>query len=108
MAITQTSNDSSTADAQRGFNRSILVSAIRCTLTYVVLPFVAPIVGLASGVGPVIGLLLGTVAIAANMFSIRRFWRADHRWKVHVTLLHSSVIGLLSILLYQDVSQLLS
>lgn len=106
------SNDVDTADtndaAQKGFSRSILISGIRCTLTYVILPFVAPLVGLAPGVGPVLGLLIGIPAIAANVFSIRRFWRADHPWKKPVTVLHVGVIILLVILIVLDVQQLLS
>ena len=93
-------------EAQRGFSRSILISGIRCTLTYVVLPLIAPFIGLAPGVGPVIGLIVGTVAIVANVFSIRRFWRADHRWKVHATVLHCSVLLLLGVLMVNDVLDL--
>lgn len=77
-------------------------------LTYVILPFVAPLINLAPGVGPVIGLVVGTVAIAANGFSIRRFWRADHPWKKPVTGLHAAVIVLLLVLLYLDLAELVS
>ena len=93
-------------EAQRGFSRSILVSGIRCVLTYVILPFVAPFLGFAPGVGPVIGLVVGTIALAANVFSIRRFWRADHRWKKPVTVLHTGVIVPLVILMYLDIRTL--
>jgi multisubunit Na+/H+ antiporter MnhB subunit len=85
-----------------------MVSGIRCVLTYLILPFATPLIGLAPGVGPVVGLVVGTVAIAANALSIRRFWRADHRWKKPVTALHGGVIVLLVILLYLDVTQLVS
>lgn len=98
----------STTAAQQGFSRSILISGIRCVLTYVILPFVTPLIGLAPGVGPSIGLVVGIVAIAANVFSIRRFWKADHHWKKQITVLHVSVIVLLSILLYLDITALLS
>lgn len=109
MSIAETTSGTITDDGpQRGFSRSILISGIRCVLTYVILPFVTPLIGLAPGVGPTIGLIVGTVAIAANVFSIRRFWRADHRWKKPVTVLHSAVIGLLVVLLYLDLTQLLS
>ncbi|MEM8926300.1 MAG: hypothetical protein AAGD35_22570 [Actinomycetota bacterium] len=94
-------------DAQQGFSQSILISGIRCLLAYVVLPFFTPIIGLAPGVGPVIGLVVGTVAIVANVFSIRRFWKADHHWKKQVTVLHVSVIVLLLVLLFLDLRQLL-
>lgn len=93
-------------DIHKGFSQSIMVSAVRCVLTYLVLPFATPLVGLAPGVGPAIGLPLGLVAIAANVLSIRRFWRADHRWKKHVTVLHVAVIGLLVVLVYRDIAQL--
>jgi hypothetical protein len=92
--------------AERGFSRSIVISGIRCTLTYVILPFVAPWIGLAPGVGPTVGLAIGVVAIAANLFSIRRFWAADHKWKVQATILHVSVLVLLTILMVLDINQL--
>ena len=63
------------AEAQRAFNMSIIVSGIRCTLAYVVLPFVTPFLGLAPGVGPAIGIPIAVVAIVANVVSLRRFWR---------------------------------
>ncbi|MEM9565024.1 MAG: hypothetical protein AAGA93_20540 [Actinomycetota bacterium] len=93
--------------AQRGFSRSVVISGIRCTLTYVILPLVAPFIGLAPNVGPAIGLSVGTVAIAANVYSIRRFWRADHRWKVHATVLHCAVLVLLAVLMVLDLRELL-
>ena len=109
MSVAETTSETITDDAaQQGFSRSILISGIRCFLTYVILPFVTPLVGLAPGVGPVIGLIVGTIAIAANVFSIRRFWRADHPWKKPVTALHSAVIVLLVVLVYLDLTQLLS
>jgi hypothetical protein len=91
---------------ERLFSFSIMVSAIRCTLTYVVFPWLLPILGVAGGVGPGIGLIIGTAAIAANGFSIRRFWRADHRWKIPITFLNGGVIVLLSILVIVDLSDL--
>ena len=110
MTTTGAAPDSSVLEqeaAQRGFSRSVVISGIRCTLTYVILPLVAPFVGLAPNVGPVIGLSVGTVAIAANLFSIRRFWRADHRWKIQATVLHCSVLVLLAVLMVLDIRELL-
>lgn len=94
--------------AQRTFSRSILISAVRCTLTYVFFPFVAPLIGLSSRIGPTAGVVIGVIAIVANLFSIRRFHRADHKWKWHMTTLNVAVIGLLVILLFIDVGALLS
>lgn len=92
--------------AQRAFSTSVLVSAVRCVLTYLVLPFLAPALGLAAGVGPAIGLPVGAVAIAANVMTIRRFWAADHRWRWAYTALAVTVIALLVVLMAQDVTTL--
>ena len=86
---------------------SILISAIRCTLTYVILPFAAPIIRLAPGVGPAVGIPIALVALWANVASIKRHWRSDHRWKWPVSLLNAGIIVLLVILLVLDIGQLL-
>lgn len=94
--------------AERLFSKSIVISGIRCVLAYLILPFATPFIGLAPGVGAGFGLIIGLVAIAANLFSIRRFWRADHRWKIPVTVIHVSVIALLVVLAVQDVAELVA
>ncbi|HKA84419.1 MAG TPA: hypothetical protein VKD21_11180 [Acidimicrobiales bacterium] len=89
--------------AQRAFSTSILVSATRCMLTYIVLPFVAPALGLAAGVGPAVGIPIGVVAIGSNVLTIRRFWAADHRWRWAYTGVALTVIALLLVLMVEDV-----
>lgn len=96
------------ADLHKTFSTSILVSATRCLLTYVVLPFLAPAVGFAKGVGPWIGIPLGVVAIYFNVLSIRRFWAANHRWRWAFTVIGVGVIGLLSVLIVDDLIELFS
>ena len=91
---------------ERVFSQSVLISGIRCVLTYVIFPFVAPIVGIASGIGSTVGLIVGTIAIVANVFSIRRFWRADHKWKWPVSALNAGIIVLLVILMAVDANAL--
>jgi uncharacterized membrane protein len=92
--------------AERTFSISLLVSAVRCTLTYVLIPWVFPILGVASGVGPVVGVVIGTAAIAANLVSISRFHRADHRWKWPMTAINGGIIVLLVILVVVDATNL--
>ena len=93
---------------ERTFSVSMLISAIRCTLTYVILPIVLPFLGLASGVGSWLGIVISVVAIAANVISIRRFWRADHRFKIHMTVIHVLMIGLLVALFIYDLNNIVS
>lgn len=96
------------ARAQRAFNTSIAVSTVRCLLTYVIFPYLAPAAGLATGVGPALGLVIGSVAIAANVMSVRRFWAADHPWRWTITAISSAVILLLAVLVAVDLSRLLT
>jgi len=72
------------------------------------LPFLAPVVGIGSGVGPWLGLLLGTVAIGANLLSIYRFWNGDRRWKMTMTAINLSVIILLMFLVVGDIRELVT
>lgn len=97
----------STSEAENAFSKSILVSAVRCTLTYVLIPFVFPLVGWGAGVGPWIGLPVGLAAIIANVVSIRRFHRSDHTWKWPMTAINIGIIGLLAVLVILDTAELL-
>ncbi|HEY8548199.1 MAG TPA: hypothetical protein VIL36_24240 [Acidimicrobiales bacterium] len=94
------------AAAQRAFSTSILVSAVRCLLTYVVLPFVAPALGIASDVGPGLGLVIGAVALGSNVLTIRRFHASQHRWRWPVTAISLGVMALLVVLMVEDVVDL--
>jgi hypothetical protein len=75
---------------------------------YLVLPFVLPVVGLASGAGPAIGLIIGTLAIISIIYSIRRFWRADHSKRWHYTVFATVIIGSLIYLSVQDIISLVN
>lgn len=90
-------------EAQKAFNWAIVISGIRCLIAYILLPFIIPIVGIAEGVGPWLGIAIGLVAIAANVFSIRRFSRSTHRLRRPVIAINYVVIGLLLVMLGIDV-----
>jgi hypothetical protein len=96
------------ASARSLVERSLLISMVRCLLTYVILPFVAPILGVGLGVTPVVGIVVGVVAIVANVASVRRFWRADHAYRWHYTALASVIVLLLVWLIVADVVELLT
>jgi hypothetical protein len=99
---------STDAEARSAFQKSIVITACRCIVMYLVLPFVLPIVGVASGVGPAIGLVIGVLAMIAIVYSIRRFWRADHPKRWHYTVFASVIIGFLIYLSVKDIIELTS
>ncbi|MEW6153568.1 MAG: hypothetical protein AB1673_06215 [Actinomycetota bacterium] len=97
----------SSRSAENVFTASIAVSTVRCLLTYVVLPLLKPVVDLSGGVGPVLGLLLGTVSAVAILASMRRFWAATHRWRWAYTAVGGAILVILAVQAVGDVAALL-
>ena len=98
-----------TADqARSAFQKSLFISTCRCLLMYIVFPFVLPAVGIARGVGPYIGLTIGVLAMVSIVYSIRRFWRANHSKRWHYTIFGTVIIGFLIYLAVKDISNITS
>ena len=93
--------------AARRFSRSMLVSGVRCMLTYVVFPWLLPALGWASGVGPGIGLPIGLLAIGFNVDSFRRFRTSEQRMRLPGMVINVAVIVLLVVLVVGDIADLL-
>ncbi|HEV3366888.1 MAG TPA: hypothetical protein VG054_05440 [Acidimicrobiales bacterium] len=91
------------SETHRIFSASILLSALRCLLTYVVLPFVLPAIGVARGVGPAIGIPVGIVALTFDYVGIRRFWLANHRQRWAFTALYAVVGAMVLALVIVDI-----
>lgn len=108
LRLPATAPKGTAADAQKAFQTSLLVATVRCLLMYIVFPFVLPAIGVASGVGPIIGIPISVAAITAITMSIRRFWRADHSKRWHYTVLGTTVICFLVYLVVRDVVDLMS
>jgi hypothetical protein len=94
------------ASAHRLFSASILISAVRCLLGYVVLPILTPVLGVAAGAAPAIGLPIGLLALVFDVRGIRRFWLANHRWRWPITGLYGAVIILVMVLVVSDITHL--
>ena len=93
----------SEAAANKAFQTSMLISATRCTLTYVIFPIVIPLLGILKGVEAPLGIAIGTFAIVCDTFTIRRFFAADHKYRWYFSAIALSIIGLLFVLLAEDI-----
>ncbi len=96
--------DSST----RMFSKSMVISGIRCMLSYIVFPWLLPVLGVTGTVGPLIGIPIALVAIWFNISSIKRFTKSDHQLKKLVLPINAAVIVLLVVLVVLDVVELVS
>jgi hypothetical protein len=94
--------------ARKAFQTSLLVATVRCLLMYIVFPFVLPAIGLASDVGPAIGLAISAAAIVCIVMSMRRFWRADHPMRWWYGALGGTVLCLLVALVVIDLTTLIT
>jgi hypothetical protein len=95
------------SDTHRIFGASILLSATRCLLSYIVLPVILPAIGLAKGVGPYIGIPIGVLALTFDFLGIRRFWMADHHQKWLFSAIYAVVGAMVLVLLVVDIVDLL-
>lgn len=69
--------------SSRPLGMPLLLAGVRCTLRYVVLPFVLPLLGIVTGAGLGIVLLLDVIAAIAIVATLRQLWRCQHsrRWQ---------------------------
>ena len=93
-------------DVHNLFSSSIALSATRCLLSYIVFPVLAPWVGALPLIGPAIGLPVGAVALVFDVRAIRRFFKADHRWRWVATALYLVVMAMVATLMWRDISRL--
>ena len=93
----------SEAAANSAFQKSMMISGLRCTLTYVIFPIVMPLIGIARGVDAVLGVVIGSFAIVCDVFTIRRFFAADHRYRWWFSGIALGIVGLLFVLLAEDI-----
>lgn len=93
-------------DVQRLFSTSIVISAIRCLLSYVVFPIAAPTIGAVTKVGAAIGIPVGIIALIFDVRAVRRFWLANHKYRWPFTIIYGIVIALVVALFFRDIANL--
>jgi hypothetical protein len=94
------------SETHRIFSASIFLSALRCLLSYIVLPIVLPAIGLASSVGPAIGIPVGILALVFDYLGIRRFWLANHHQRWMFSAIYAAVGGMVLALVIIDIVHL--
>ena len=107
LRIPERSPGVSVQSAHAAFQRSMAISALRCSLTYLVFPFLIPVIGFTAGVGPALGVLIGVIAMGCDVFTVRRFFAVDHRWRWQFSIVVVAVMAFLSVLIVEDISQLI-
>jgi hypothetical protein len=79
---------------------------VRCTIQYILLPFVLPFFGLGGNVGTGISIVIDLLALGMILFNLRRLWNTS--WRYRYLALSVVMIALLAVFLYGDIRSLLS
>jgi hypothetical protein len=87
---------------------SLVISAVRCVITYAIIPAMAPVITGLGGLATPLALLLSLVAGVMAVVSLRRVWLADWSRRWGYTAFIAVVLLLLATTVYFDVRTLLS
>lgn len=96
----------STERAHRAFRIAVVVSGIRCLITYLAIPILVPLLSLAGWVAAPVGLALCALAVVTGVLSVRRFWLSDHRHRWMYTAFIAVVFAILALALISDLHRL--
>ncbi|MBL3678975.1 hypothetical protein D3230_06645 [Leucobacter chromiireducens subsp. solipictus] len=95
-------------DAHRNFRVAIIISGVRCLITYLLIPILVPIVGVAGVLAAPVGIVLCAIAVVNGVISVRRFWVSDHRGKWMYTWFMVFVFAVLAIALVSDITRMVN
>jgi hypothetical protein len=82
----------------------LLFVCVRCTIQYIVLPFVLPLVGLNNDIGIRISLAIDFLALAVIAYNVYRLWNTN--WRYRYLALSVVMVGILLVFIYHDVRYL--
>ena len=91
---------------ERAFTVALLISAFRCTVQYILLPFVVPWIGVAT-LPPWFTLALSLLAAGMLVRNGRALWRLRHAQRWTYLLLGVALIGSLLLFIAIDLRALL-
>lgn len=93
-------------DAHKNFRVALIISGVRCLITYLFIPILVPVLGIAGVLAAPIGLALCIVAAVNGVISVRRFWIADHRGKWMYTWFILVVFVVLTVAMISDIARM--
>jgi len=91
--------------AHRAFRTAVVVSALRCLITYLMVPVIIPMLSLSGWVAAPIGIALCVIAVINGIVAVRRFWICDHRFRWMYTTFMGIVFLILAIALHTEINR---
>jgi hypothetical protein len=94
--------DHRVATGSRPFETPLLLVGLRCTARYLVLPFVLPLLGIATGAALGILVILDMIAVISIVTTLRRLWQHQHPRRWHYAPLALALMVLIAYFLVYD------
>jgi hypothetical protein len=99
-------SDADVKRTDRLMGGSLLFVAIRCTLQYVLLPFVLPFMGLNSTISVGLSVIIDLIALGMIAYNIKRLWNTSWRWRY--LALSVVMVAIIAVFLYNDFNYFLN
>ncbi|HEU5111878.1 MAG TPA: hypothetical protein VFU96_01095, partial [Acidimicrobiia bacterium] len=93
--------------ARRSTTAAIVVSGIRCIITYLLIPVLAPLIGISDAASAPVTIALSVLAVLMGITGVRRFWMADHRARWAYTTFIAVIVALLIVGIVLDVASMI-
>lgn len=106
LRVPPASDRTSLLDARSAFGRSVIITGIRCMITYLVIPILGALSVLGTGARP-LTVALSAAGIFFAVRSARRFWLANHRYRWAYTAFAAIIVTYLTYGLAADLYFLL-
>lgn len=82
----------------------LLFVCVRCTIQYILLPFVLPLLGVGGNIATGISLAIDFVALGAISFNVWRLWNTS--WRYRYLGLSVVMISIIGVFMYHEVRAL--
>lgn len=103
-----TTDSRTVGEAHRAFRTSLIVSGVRCLISYILIPVLVPLLSFAGVLAAPVGIALCAIAVVNGIVSLRRFWMSNHRSRWMYTWFMVVVFMVLGVALYSDIARLVS
>jgi hypothetical protein len=94
--------------AQKAMSKSIFVSALRCTITYLLIPLLGSTIAILDAFSAPLSIVLCLFAGFMSIRSMRRFWIANHPKRWAYTAFASVVLVSLTVGIVVDVLRIIN
>jgi hypothetical protein len=81
----------------------LLLTAVRCTLQYILVPFVLPLLGVSGSISPAVNAAAGLFSIGVILYNLKTLWNTN--WRNRYLLLAAIFIPLVVLTMYSDLAE---